>query len=173
VVKIISESLIPVLILVIPFYGLVKSINIYEVFIDGAKEGLSVILKIFPALLAMLVAIGVFRASGSLDLIEKLLKPIINIIGFPQELVPLALIRPLSGSGSLGIATELINSHGSDSMIGKMASVMYGSTETTFYVLAVYYGSVGIKKMRHSILAGIIADIAAILASVFYSKLFF
>ncbi|MGB9679975.1 MAG: spore maturation protein [Thermoanaerobacteraceae bacterium] len=172
-VKIISESLIPVLILVIPFYGLVKSINIYEVFIDGAKEGLSVILKIFPALLAMLVAIGVFRASGSLDLIEKLLKPIINIIGFPQELVPLALIRPLSGSGSLGIATELINSHGSDSMIGKMASVMYGSTETTFYVLAVYYGSVGIKKMRHSILAGIIADIAAILASVFYSKLFF
>lgn len=171
--KLISEWIIPVILMLIPLYGLLKHVKVYEVFVDGAKDGINTIIKIFPALLAMLVAIGVLRASGTLDLLAKLLTPLTTKIGMPSEAVPLALIRPLSGSGALGVATELIKSHGPDSFISKLASVMYGSTETTFYVLAVYFGSVGIKKMRHSVLAGIFADIVAILASVFYSRLFF
>lgn len=171
--KIISEWIIPILVLVIPFYGIIKNVKVYEGFVDGAKEGISVVIKIFPALVAMLVAIGVLRASGALDLLGKFLMPFTNKIGMPQELVPLALIRPFSGSGALGIATEIIKTHGADSLIGKMASAMYGSTETTFYVLAVYYGAVGIKKMRHSVISGIFADIIAILSCVFYSRLFF
>ncbi|SNX53863.1 spore maturation protein [Thermoanaerobacterium sp. RBIITD] len=171
--KLISEWIIPVILMLIPLYGLLKHVKVYEVFVDGAKDGINTIIKIFPALLVMLVAIGVLRASGTLDLLAKLLTPLTTKIGMPSEAVPLALIRPLSGSGALGVATELIKSHGPDSFISKLASVMYGSTETTFYVLAVYFGSVGIKKMRHSVLAGIFADIVAILASVFYSRLFF
>lgn len=171
--KTISEWIIPVFIFIVPLYGIVKNVRVYEVFVDGAKEGISTVVRIFPALLAMLVAIGVLRASGALELLGRILMPFTDRIGMPQELIPLALIRPLSGSGALGIATELIKSYGSDSMIAKMASAMYGSTETTFYVLAVYYGAVGIKKMRHSIITGIFADIVAILASVFYSRLFF
>lgn len=171
--KVISQWLMPVILFGIPFYGLLKNVKVYEVFVDGAKDGINTIIKIFPALLAMLVAIGVLRASGTMDILAKLLIPITRQIGMPSEVVPLALIRPLSGSGALGIATELIKSNGADSFISKLSSVMYGSTETTFYVLAVYFGSVGVEKMRHSILAGIIADIAAILASVFYCRLFF
>lgn len=171
--KVISEWIIPIFIFIVPLYGIIRNVRVYEVFVDGAKEGISTVVRIFPALLAMLVAIGVLRASGALDLLGRILTPFANLIGMPKELIPLALIRPLSGSGALGIATELIKSHGADSAIAKMASAMYGSTETTFYVLAVYYGSVGIKKMRHSVITGIFADIVAILASVFYSRLFF
>ncbi|AFK85675.1 MULTISPECIES: spore maturation protein [Thermoanaerobacterium] len=171
--KSISEFIIPAIMLLIPAYGLIKHVKVYEVFLDGAKEGINTIIKIFPALLAMLVAVGVLRASGTLDIFAKWISPLTAKIGMPSDVVPLALIRPLSGSGALGIATELIKSHGPDSFTAKLASVMYGSTETTFYVLAVYFGSVGVKKMRHSIVAGIAADIAAILSSVFYSRLFF
>lgn len=171
--KVISELIIPSILLIIPFYGLIKHVKVYEVFVDGAKDGINTMVKIFPALLAMLVAVGVLRSSGTLDALAKLIEPFTSKIGMPSDVVPLALIRPLSGSGSLGIATELIKSKGPDSFIAKLASVMYGSTETTFYVLAVYFGSVGVKKMRHSIIAGIAADIVAILSSVFYSRLFF
>ncbi|MBE0067537.1 spore maturation protein [Thermoanaerobacterium thermosaccharolyticum] len=171
--KVISELIIPVVLLIIPLYGLIKHVKVYEVFVDGAKDGINTMVKIFPALLAMLVAVGVLRSSGTLDALAKLIEPFTSKIGMPSEVIPLALIRPLSGSGSLGIATELIKSKGPDSFTAKLASVMYGSTETTFYVLAVYFGSVGVKKMRHSIIAGIAADIVAILSSVFYSRLFF
>ncbi|AGB17832.1 spore maturation protein [Thermoanaerobacterium thermosaccharolyticum] len=171
--KIISELIIPVVLLIIPLYGLIKHVKVYEVFVDGAKDGINTMTKIFPALLAMLVAVGVLRSSGALDGFAKLIEPFTSRIGMPSEVIPLALIRPLSGSGALGIATELIKSKGPDSFTAKLASVMYGSTETTFYVLAVYFGSVGVKKMRHSIIAGIAADIVAILSSVFYSRLFF
>ncbi|ADL67680.1 spore maturation protein [Thermoanaerobacterium thermosaccharolyticum] len=171
--KIISELIIPVVLLIIPLYGLIKHVKVYEVFVDGAKDGINTMTKIFPALLAMLVAVGVLRSSGALDGFAKLIEPFTSRIGMPSEVIPLALIRPLSGSGALGIATELIKSKGPDSFTAKLASVMYGSTETTFYVLAVYFGSVGVKKMRHSIIAGIAADIIAILSSVFYSRLFF
>ncbi|WP_434564904.1 spore maturation protein [Thermoanaerobacterium thermosaccharolyticum] len=171
--KIISELIIPVVLLIIPLYGLIKHVKVYEVFVDGAKDGINTMTKIFPALLAMLVAVGVLRSSGALDGFAKLIEPFTSRIGMPSEVIPLALIRPLSGSGALGIATELIKSKGPDSFTAKIASVMYGSTETTFYVLAVYFGSVGVKKMRHSIIAGIAADIVAILSSVFYSRLFF
>lgn len=171
--KIISELIIPVVLLIIPLYGLIKHVKVYEVFVDGTKDGINTMIKIFPALLAMLVAVGVLRASGALDGFAKLIEPFTSRIGMPSEVIPLALIRPLSGSGALGIATELIKLKGPDSFTAKLASVMYGSTETTFYVLAVYFGSVGVKKMRHSIIAGIAADIVAILSSVFYSRLFF
>ncbi|KUK07768.1 MAG: hypothetical protein XD49_2187 [Caldanaerobacter subterraneus] len=173
VVEIFSEWLVPVLLIIIPFYGLVEKAKVYEIFIEGAKEGLDVVVRIFPSLLAMLVAIGVLRASGALNLLAQILMPFTQKIGMPEELVPLALIRPLSGSGALGIATELMKTYGADSFIGKMASAMYGSTETTFYVLAVYFGAVGIKNIRHSIVSGIFADIVAIISCVFYSRIFF
>ncbi|QSZ27429.1 spore maturation protein [Aceticella autotrophica] len=172
-IKIISDWLIPLIIFLIPLFGIIKKVEIYEVFVDGAKDGINIVIKIFPALLAMLVAIGVLRASGAFDLLAKVLMPITVKLGIPAEVLPLAIVRPLSGSGALGITTELIKSHGADSFISRLASVMYGSTETTFYVLAVYFSSVGIKKMRHSVIAGIFADIVAVLASVFYSRLFF
>src|SRR3990172_7511067 len=121
----------------------------------------------------MLVAIGIFRASGAMDVLSMILAPATNLIGMPAETLPMALMRPLSGSGSLGIMTELMKVHGPDSFIGVLASTIYGSTETTFYVLAVYFGSVNIKKIRHSLPAGLLADVAGILGALFVCRLLF
>jgi len=126
-----------------------------------------------PYLVIILIAIGMFRASGGMELFVTIISPLTDLIGMPAETVPIALMRPLSGSGSLGIATELIKTHGASSMIGRIASVMYASTDTTFYVIALYFGSVGIKKTRHSIPAGLMGDAAGILAAVFFCNLIF
>jgi len=146
---------------------------VYEVFVEGAKEGFTTAIRIIPYLVAMLVAIGIFRASGALDLVTSLVAPVTSALGMPPETLPMALMRPLSGSGSLGIMTELMKVHGPDSLIGVMASTMYGSSETTFYVLAVYFGAVGIKNTRHALPVGIIADIAGMLAAVWIVNVLF
>ena len=140
-----SRYIIPFLLVGIPFYGLIiKKVKVYESFVEGAKDGFDIALKIIPYLVAILVAIGMFRASGALELLLNSLSPMLIYLGFPPENLPLALMRPLSGSGSLGLLTDLIEQYGPESLIAKIGATMFGSTETTFYVLAVYFGSVGI-----------------------------
>jgi len=169
----ISALAIPVVVLVIPLYAYIKGVKVYEVFVEGAKEGFDIGVKIIPFLVAILAVIGVFRASGAMELLVTILGPITNLIGMPAELVTMAVMRPLSGSGALGVMTELINTHGADSFIGRLASTMMGSTETTFYVLAVYFGSVGIKNERHAVPAALLADLTGILAAVFICNIVF
>jgi spore maturation protein B len=164
---------IPLMLIVFLGWGILKKVKVYEVFVEGAKDGFTTAVRIIPYLVAMLVAIGIFRASGALELLTKLLGPVTALIGMPPETLAMALMRPLSGSGSLGVMTELMKVHGPDSLIGIMASTMYGSSETTFYVLAVYFGSVGIKNTRHAVPVGVIADVAGMLAAVWVVNLLF
>ena len=173
VIQIISILAIPMLILVFIGYGAIKKVKIYEVFVEGAKEGFNVAVRIIPYLVAMLVAIGIFRAGGAMEWFIAGLTPLTNIIGMPAEALPMALMRPLSGSGSLGIMAEIMAVHGPDSFIGILTSTFFGSTETTFYVLAVYFGSVNIRNTRHALAAGLLADISGILGAVFIVKLLF
>ena len=169
-----SRYIIPLMLVMIPFYGLVfKKVKVYESFVDGAKDGFDIAVRIIPYLVAILGAIGMFRASGALEILLTTMAPLLQYIGFPPENLPLALMRPLSGSGSLGLLTDLINEHGPDSLIAKIGATMFGSTETTFYVLAVYFGSVGIRKTRHALAAGLIADLVGVLSAVFFCQLFF
>ncbi len=173
VIKVISVIAIPLIVFGFLTYGLKKKINLYATFTEGAKEGFEIAVKIIPYLVAMLVAIGVFRASGGMNILVYILSPITNLIGMPAEVLPMALMRPLSGSASIGIMSELMKTHGADSFIGVLASTILGSTETTFYVLALYFGSVNIKKSRHAVIAGVSADVAGILAALFIVKLLF
>jgi spore maturation protein B len=168
-----SNWALPLIILAILTAGLVKKVKVYESFVEGAKDGFNVAVRIIPYLVAILCAIAAFRASGAMELLSRAISPITNLIGMPAETVPLALIRPLSGSGALGLMSDLITTHGPDSFIGKLASTMMGCTETTFYVLAVYFGSVGIKRIRYSLAAGLLADIAGIISAVFVCNLIF
>ena len=168
----IARYIIPMLLVGIPFYALaVKKVKVYEVFVVGAKDGFTIAVRIIPYLVAILVAVGMFRASGALDVLLNLLAPVLNFIGFPPENLPLALMRPLSGSGSLGLLTDVVNEHGADSLFAKIGATMYGSSETTFYVLAVYFGSVGIMRSRHAIPAGLIADAVGAISAVYLCKL--
>lgn len=169
----VSDLAIPLVLFLIIGYGFFKKVKIYESFVEGAKGGFEVAIKIIPFLVAILVAIGMFRASGAMDFFVAIISPVTNLIGMPAEALPVALMRPLSGSGTLGLVSELMKTHGPDSFIGRLTSTMYGSTETTFYVLAVYFGSVGIKKTRHAVPAGLIADAAGLLAALFICKIVF
>ena len=162
----ISLWAIPVLLVVIPLVGLLRGVKVYDVFIEGAKEGFDVAVKIIPFLVGILVAIGMFRGSGAMDLLMAGLRPIVASTGFPAELVPLTILRSLTGSGSLAFTTDLIKTHGPDSAIGRMAATLYGSSETTFYVLAVYFGAVGVTRTRHAVPAALIGDIVAAIAAV-------
>ncbi|WP_115642505.1 spore maturation protein [Clostridium putrefaciens] len=167
------KGIIPIIILAIVGYGGIKGVKIYECFVEGAKDGVSVCFRIFPYLLAMLLAVTVFRQSGALDLLVRVFKPIMSLIGVPAELVPLIFIKPLSGSGALGVFTETIREYGVDSKIGLIASILMGSTETIFYTITVYFGAVGVKKIRHTLWAAIMADITAIIISVTLVNLYF
>jgi spore maturation protein B len=154
----------------IPLYGAYKKLDVFDTFIIGAKQGFEISVSIIPYLVAMLVAIGMLRASGFFELMSALLAPAMAKIGMPPEVLPLALVRPFSGNASTGIMAELIHQYGGDSLIAKTAATMMGSTETTFYVVAVYFGSVGIRKTRHAIPAGLLADFAGVIASVFVCR---
>ena len=173
IINAISLYAIPFIIVSIVLYGMYKKIPVYEVFTEGAKEGFKTAVTIIPFLVGMLVAIGVFRASGALELITSAISPITEMIGMPGEAVPMALIRPLSGGGATGVMNDIFATHGPDSLIGRMVSVMNGSTETTFYVLAVYFGAVGIKKTRHALPAGLIADTVGIITAVVVTNMMF
>ena len=161
----ISSIVIPLLLAGISLWALREKINVYDALTDGAAEGLRVLLRIFPHLLVLLTAIAMFRASGALDTLTALLRPVLEWLGIPAETAPLVLLRPLSGSGGLAIGSDLIAAYGPDSRIGRTAAVMLGSSETTFYTVAVYFGAAGIKKLRHTLPAALIADIAGFLAA--------
>jgi len=169
----VSKWAIPVLLFVIPVFGYLRKVPVYESFVEGAEEGFTTAVKIIPFLVGMMVAISVFRASGAMDFISHCLSPLTSRAGVPSEVLPLAIMRPLSGSAVLGLATELMKSFGPDSFIGRISSVMQGTTDTTFFVLTVYFGAVGIKKYRYAIVTGLTADITGFLASVYICNLLF
>jgi len=162
----ISLWAIPVMLVGIPLAGIIRGVKVYDVFVEGAKEGFDVAVKIIPFLVGILVAIGMFRGSGAMDLLTAALRPLMAATGFPAELMPLAILRTLTGSGSLAFTTDLIKTYGPDSLMGRMAATMYGSSETTFYVLAVYFGAVSIKRTRHAVPAALIGDVVAAIATV-------
>ena len=171
--RFVSLWAIPVFLAGIPLYGVFRGVKVYESFVEGAKEGFQVGVRIIPYLVAILVAVGMLRGAGAIDLLTRWLNPVLSRVGMPVEILPLAIMRPLSGSGSLGIVTELIKVHGPDSFIARLAASSYASTETTFYVLAVYFGAVGIKKARHAVLAGLFADLVSLIAALIVCRLVF
>jgi spore maturation protein SpmA len=162
---------IPLLLGAFVLFGWARGVRVFETFVEGAKEGFQVALRLIPYLVGILVAVGMFRASGGLAVFVRLAAPITGPLGLPAEAVPLAILRPLSGSGALGVMTEILATHGPDSFLGYLASTMQGSTDTTFYVLAVYFGAVGIKRTRHAVPAGLIADAAGLSAAIVVSNL--
>lgn len=168
-----SNALFLLFVVGIPLYGMLKKLNVFDAFVVGAKDGFQVSVSLIPYLIAMLVAIGMLRASGFFELLNQLLKPALEFLGMSPELLPLALIRPFSGSASNGVMADLIHQYGGDSVIAKTAATMMGSTETTFYVIAVYFGAVNIRHTRHAIPAGLIADFAGVLASVYICRWLF
>ena len=172
-VEAISYLAIPFLIAFFPLYGALCRVKVYEEFVEGAKEGFQVAIRIIPYLVAILAAVAMFRAAGGIDIITRAIGPALATIGFPAELMPLVLMRPLSGSGANGIFAELVQAHGPDSLIARMGASIMGSTETTFYVIAVYFGSVAIRRTRHAVPAGLCADLAGVTASVIICNLVF
>jgi spore maturation protein B len=172
-INLFSVFIIPLMLVGFPLYGLYKRVPVYETFVIGAKEGFQVAVRIIPYLVAILFAVAMFRASGAMDLLAQALGPILRPLGFPPEVLPMAIIRPLTGSGAAGIVVDTVNRYGEDSIFVKMAAVMFGSTETTFYVLAVYFGAIGVRKTRHAVPTGLIADISAMLFAVWSVRLLF
>lgn len=165
------KSIIPLIFLLVVIYGMFEGRKVYDWFIEGAKEGLGVCLRIFPYLLSMILAIRIFRDSNLLAIINNFIKPFTDYLGIPSEIMPLLIIKPLSGSGALGVLTDILKTYGPDSFIGLTASTIMGTTETIFYTMTVYYGAVAIKKVRHTLIAAVCADLIAIIAAVFFVKL--
>lgn len=171
--NLVSAWAIPVLVTVVLIYAAWKKIPIFDTFVEGGKEGFGIAVSLIPYLVAMLVALGIFRESGAFDLFVRLVKPLTKLLGIPGEVLPLAIMRPISGNGALAIAAEIMQRHGPDSLLGLIASTMQGCTETTFYVLTVYFGSVGIRKIRYSMTVGLLADVVGFVVSVLVCRLFF
>lgn len=165
-----SNIAMPFMIIVIVLYGVIERKKVFDIFLEGAKEGISVVFNIFPTLVGLFVAIGALRSSGIIDLIVNFLTPVLNVVNFPTEILPLAIIRPISGSSSIAVATDIMNTFGVDTNIGLIASVIMGSTETTIYTIAVYTSSVGIKKTRFVLWASLIADFVGIVTSVVFCR---
>jgi len=168
-----SRWAIPVILLVVPLVAALRRVKVYETFVDGAEAGFTTAIKTIPYLVAMLVAIGIFRASGAMEVLVKTLSPLLNMVGLPTEVLPHAIMRPLSGGAALGIASDIIKTYGPDSFLGRLVSTMQGSCDTTFYVLTLYFGSVGVRKYRYSVALGLISDLTTLIASVFIVRTFF
>lgn len=166
IVKELSSYAIPTIFLIILCAGMYREIKVYDVFLEGAKEGISTVLRIIPPLVGLMVAVGVFRASGALDLLVYAVKPVTSLFKIPSDALPLVFLRPISGSASLALLSDIFKVHGPDSFVGRVASTLMGSTETIFYTLAVYFGSVGIKNVRYTVAAALIADLASVIAAV-------
>lgn len=171
--KAISTAIMPVVFFIILGYALLKRVHIFEAFMQGATGGMKTLFGILPTLVGLICAISMLRASGALEYITGLLTPILQPLGIPSEILPLALLRPISGSGALGVLGDILTASGPDSMAGRIASVIMGSTETTFYTLAVYYGAVHIKNSRHTVPAALLADVTGVLAGTFICHIFF
>lgn len=171
--ELVSTWAIPLFLVGIPAYALAKGVKIYPAFVAGAKEGFDVAIRILPFLVAILAAIGAFRGGGAMDRISTWLRPITEPLGIPSSVMPLFLVRPLSGSGATGVLADLIKSEGPDSLASLIGAVVHGSTETTFYVLAVYFGAIGVTRYRHAIPAALIAELAGVVASIAVVRLVF
>lgn len=169
----ISMWAIPAMLALIPLWGAIKKVKVYDTFIEGAEEGLQVAVRIIPFLVAMMVALSVFRASGAMELVARAIDPITSRLGFPSQILPLMIVRPLSGAGALAVTADLLKTSHPDSYIGRLASIMQGSTDTTFYVLTVYFGSVGIRRARYAAAVGLIADAVGFLAALYACNWFF
>lgn len=169
----ISSWIIPAIVLLTLLTGIIKKIPVYETFIDGAKDGLKVSYNIFPYLLAIIVAVSMLRASGAIEILGQLLSSLLNATNIPVDILPIMIIRSLSGSAVLGLFSDIATNYGPESYVTKLAAIMVGSSETTFYVLTVYFGAIGIKKFRHALCAGIFADIIGIVAAVLVARWLF
>jgi nucleoside recognition domain protein len=165
IVNYISTIAVPVVIIIIVIYGIADKKKVYDIFVEGATEGMSIVIKIFPTLLGIFLAVGVLRSSGLLEIITRAVSVFTNKVGFPSEVMPLAMLRPISGSASLAVATDIMKTYGVDSKIGLITSTIMGSTETTFYTIAIYTGSIGVKKIRFVLVAALIADFVGMLTS--------
>lgn len=165
-IEYVSNLAIPFAILIIVLFGFIERIKVFDIFLDGAKEGMGIIYSIFPTLVGLFVSIGALRSSGIIDFFITIISPVLKVIRFPLEIMPLALVRPISGSGSIAVASDIIKKFGVDSRLGLIASVIMGSTETTLYTIAVYTSSVGIKDIRFVLWASLIADFIGIFVSI-------
>jgi len=166
IINYISTISIPLILVFVILYGIKEKKKVYDIFLEGVKEGIEIVIRLFPTLLAIFVAVGMLRYSGLLEAITNLLSGIMFRFNFPTEIVPLAFLRPISGSASMAIATDIMKTYGVDSNIGKIASTIMGSTETTFYTIAIYTSSVGVKKIRFVLIAALIADFVGIVTSI-------
>ena len=173
IINYISIIAMPLVILIIVSRGLKERISVFDVFLKGARDGIEITIKIFPTLVGLFVAIGLLRSSGILDFITKLISPILIMFQFPSEIVPLALLRPISGSASMAVATDIMAQNGVDSFVGVVASVIMGATETTLYTIAVYSSSVRIKNTRKILIASLLADLTGVIVSIVICKLIF
>ena len=169
----ISSYAVPVIFIFILGFGMIKDVNVYDAFVEGAAEGITTIIKILPSLVGLMTAVGVFRASGALDYVVFILKPLASALGIPAGAMPLALLRPISGSASLALVADTLKVYGPDSYVGRVVSTMMGSTETIFYTLTVYFGSAGIKNIRYTLAAALIADFAGVVAASWICALVF
>ena len=169
----IDNLIIPLMVLFVIIYGLLKRVNIYDEFLNGATESFDMILKIFPCLLAMILGVNILLKSGIINFIYLLIKPLFNLLNIPIQIFPMMIMRPISGTSTLAILNNIFVNYGPDSFIGRLGSVIQGSTDTTFYVLTLYFGSIGIKKIRYAMIAGLFADLVGITASVIITKFFF
>ena len=172
-VELFFTMLVPFLLCGVALYGTARRVDVYGALVQGAGEGLNTLLRIAPALVGLLTAVYMLRASGALELAAQVLEPLLERVGLPPELLPLMLVRPISGSAALGVGAELIATHGPDSMLGRMAAVMLGSTETTFYTIAVYFGAVGITRTRYAVPAALCADLVGFWAAAWAVRLLF
>ena len=168
-----SDYIIPAVMGGILFYGLFRRVDVFGSFLDGAKEGLMTSMRIMPALVALMTAVGMFKASGALDILTWVLSPVASLLQLPREVLPLAILRPISGSGAMAIFQDILQSYGPDTTIGRVASVMQGSTETTFYTIAVYYGATQVQKTRHTLPSALTGDLVGFVMSALMVRLIF
>ena len=173
VINYISNAAIPVVILLIVFYGLKEKVKVFDTFLDGGKEGIEIVCKMFPTLVGIFLAVGVLRSSGLIDLIVNMITPLTNILEIPSQIMPLAILRPISGSASMAVAVDIMQNYGVDTLVGIITSTIMGATETTFYTIAIYTSSIRIKKTRGIIIAALAADITGIIVSLLVCRIIY
>ena len=169
----IANIILPFIVLIIVGYGIYKQVAVFDVFLEGIKEGLTMTIQIFPTIIAMIISVNIFLKSNILELVINFLNPLFNFLKFPKEILPLTVLRPISGSSSLIILDNILKTYGADSFIGRVASVIQGSTDTTIYILGLYYGSIGVKKIKYSLLVGLMADISCIIIALIVVNILF